>query len=156
MKDVIVYEMKDGSVGIMTASPEWQGTLDELAFRDVPTGCPFQVVAAESLPAQRFFRDTWMIDVNTGNVVESLPKARDMFMALIREARNKKLAELDVETIKATGAGDQTRLAAVEAEKEALRDLPESVSPALKMADSIEELCICWPALLADRKPVIE
>lgn len=114
----IVFKNLDGSVGIITPSPKWQGTLEELAKKDVPNGLEWRIVGADKLPCDRTFRDAWTDDLPTETVDVDYVKACDIKMAEIRAKRDEKLAELDIETMKGLDVQD---------EKQVLRDLPEKV-----------------------------
>lgn len=76
-------------------------------------------------------------------VVVDMPTARAIHMGRIRQARDEKLAALDTETIKALGANDDVRVAEVEAEKQTLRDIPQTFD--LTGARTAVELAALWP-----------
>lgn len=58
----IIYKTKDGNVAVMHPSPEWTGTLEELAKKNVPTGLKFKIVEDEVIPTDRSFRNAWEVD----------------------------------------------------------------------------------------------
>jgi len=60
--DRIIYARADGGVSIVTATDEWQGTLDELAKRVVPCGTPYKLVHHSDLPTDRKWRNAWVLD----------------------------------------------------------------------------------------------
>ncbi|MHA2403599.1 MAG: hypothetical protein ACXADH_11460, partial [Candidatus Kariarchaeaceae archaeon] len=71
------------------------------------------------IPTDRTFRNVWT-DNNPNDAVDvDMPKARGLWMAYIRELRDKKLQELDIEQLKGND---------VAAEKQVLRDLPANVN----------------------------
>ena len=43
MNQRIIYPNDEGGVVILTPSPNWNGTLGELAVKDVPTGKPYKI-----------------------------------------------------------------------------------------------------------------
>ncbi len=61
----IIYKTPENTVAVMTPSSSWPETRDameELAQRDVPTGCKYKIVADSDIPTDRTFRDAWEID----------------------------------------------------------------------------------------------
>ena len=58
----IIYKKPDGTVMVMAASPEWSGTLEELAQRDVPTGLKYKIVEDSVILIDRTFREAWEVD----------------------------------------------------------------------------------------------
>jgi hypothetical protein len=59
MKKVIIYKLKDGGVAIVSPSPNWTGTLEELAAKDIPANTPYKIIDASELPSDRTFRNAW-------------------------------------------------------------------------------------------------
>ena len=57
----IIYKEKD-SVSIIIPSPKWEGTIEELAKKDVPTGKKYKIVDASEIPSDRSFRNAWEVD----------------------------------------------------------------------------------------------
>jgi len=55
----IIYSNNEGGVTILTPSPNWKGTLEELAAKDVPAGKPFKIVNGSEIPSDRTFRNAW-------------------------------------------------------------------------------------------------
>lgn len=101
-------------------------------------------ITEEDMPADRMFRDAW---VDTGGAVDvDMAKARALHMARIRAARNAKLATLDPLWMRAMGRGETAAAAAVEAQRETLRNLPQTFDLTRAAdADALKEL---WPAEL--------
>jgi hypothetical protein len=58
----IIYETTEGTVSIIIPSPEWSGTIEELAQKDVPTGLKYKIVEDEVIPSDRSFRNAWEVD----------------------------------------------------------------------------------------------
>ena len=58
----ILFKNKNGGVSIITPSPEWKGTMDELAKKDVPTGKKYKIVDASEISSDRSFRNAWEVD----------------------------------------------------------------------------------------------
>ncbi len=60
----IIYKTKENTVSVITPSPEWGGTIEELAQKDVPTGLKYKIVEDSVIPSDRSFRDAWDVDTN--------------------------------------------------------------------------------------------
>ena len=54
----IIYKSEEG-VAIIVPSPEWTGTMEELASKDVPSGAEHYIVDASSIPTDRKYRSAW-------------------------------------------------------------------------------------------------
>ena len=55
-------EINGDGVAVIVPSPEWKGTMDELAKKDVPTGKKYKIVDVSEIPSDRSFRHAWEID----------------------------------------------------------------------------------------------
>jgi len=55
----IIYPNNEGGVSVIVPSPNWNGTIEELASKDVPAGKPFKIVDASEIPSDRTFRNAW-------------------------------------------------------------------------------------------------
>ena len=58
----IIYKREDGGVSVISASPEWKGSMEELAQKDVPTGLKYKIVEDDVIPTARTFRNAWEVD----------------------------------------------------------------------------------------------
>jgi len=58
----IIYKQENGTISILTPSPNCELTLEEVAQKDVPTGLPYKIVNVSEIPTDRTFRDAWTID----------------------------------------------------------------------------------------------
>ena len=72
----------------------------------------------------------------------NMTKARTIHMDKIRLVRNKQLADLDVPFMRAMETGDANELARIASEKQALRDIPQTLD---LTTDTPEELKAIWP-----------
>ena len=59
MNKRIIYPNNEDGVTILTPSPNWKGTLEELAAKDVPAGKPYKIVDGSEIPLDRTFRNAW-------------------------------------------------------------------------------------------------
>lgn len=55
----IIYSNNEGGVSILIPSPNWIGTIEELASKDVPAGKPYKIVDMSEIPSDRTFRNAW-------------------------------------------------------------------------------------------------
>lgn len=55
----IIYPTDEGGVAIVIPSPEYTGTMEELAEATVPPGTEFKVVLVSDIPTDRTFRNAW-------------------------------------------------------------------------------------------------
>lgn len=60
-KQVILYTVAGGKVAIVHPSPEYSGTMEELAEQVVPLGAKFKFVDADSIPVDREYRAAWAV-----------------------------------------------------------------------------------------------
>lgn len=56
----IIYP-NDTGIAVMIPSPEWQGTIQELAIKDVLNGTPFLIIDTSFIP-DRSQRNLWQAD----------------------------------------------------------------------------------------------
>lgn len=81
MTQRIIYAKPNGAIGVLVPAPEWQGTLEQLAEKDVPAGCPWHIVTTDALPASRNWRNAW--ENNSGVVGVDLEKAKQCHQNLM-------------------------------------------------------------------------
>lgn len=123
----------------------------------------YRRLADDEMPKDRTYRGAWK-DVGTepgrAQISHDMAKAREIHLELVRRARIGKLEELDREFARAAGqkftaedSGDKKAAAAfaaemreVEAERQALRDLPTTIG--VERALTVEDLKATWPPLL--------
>ena len=79
----------------------------------------------------------------------NMTKARDIHMDQIRKARNAELAAKDVTFMRAVEAGDTDAQATIGAEKQVLRDIPQTFD---LTTDTPEQLKALWPDELPARE----
>lgn len=143
----IAYKRPDGGVSIVIAAPKDQlqksmGPMTDAQYEEfvkeklIPENAQnITYVSDAEIPKDKTFRNAW--DIVDGKITVDLPKARQVHMAKIRYARNKKLNELDVETLKGVDVQDQ---------KQVLRDIPQTFD--LTIAQTPDELKALWPEQL--------
>ncbi len=57
----IIYNRSNKKISILHPAPEWPGTMEELAQKDVPTGLKYKIVEDSAIPDDLTFRDAWEI-----------------------------------------------------------------------------------------------
>ena len=58
MDQRIIYPNDTGGVSIIVPA-DCGLSIEEIAFKDVPAGKPYQIVDVSDIPADRTFRDAW-------------------------------------------------------------------------------------------------
>jgi hypothetical protein len=108
----------------------------------IPKDAELVMLPEDWSPAdKRAFRSAWILDGNTIDV--DMGKAREIHMGRIRIARNRKLDELDRDWMRAAGQKDTKAADAIEAKRQALRDIPQTLD--LTKARTPDELKATWP-----------
>ena len=55
----IIYPTPEGGVAILIPAPDCGLTIEEIAAKDVPSGIPYRIVEADTIPEDRTFRNAW-------------------------------------------------------------------------------------------------
>ena len=58
----IIYKTPENTVAVIAPSPKWEGTMEELAAKDVPTGSPYKIVEDSEVPSDRTLRNAWIVN----------------------------------------------------------------------------------------------
>lgn len=141
----IIFTNPDGSVGVIIPAPGVELTIQQIAAKDVPAGCPFEIVEASDIPADREFRNAWKLD-EAKKLAVDMVKAVAIKQDKIRAERAPLLADLDVQFMRATETGDSAKQSEIAAKKQALRD--STKDPAILNATTVEQLKAAKPAAL--------
>ena len=92
----------------------------EECVKDVPSGLSYHIIEDSEIPKNTFFERAWKIV--DGKIEMDITKAKEVHRQNIRNARQIKLAELDIEFQRALETSADT--SAIVAKKKALRDAP--------------------------------
>ena len=65
---LIIYPNNNGGVCILTAAPECNLSIEEIAIKDVPVGKPYKIIDDTDVPSDRTFRDAWTADFTEAEV----------------------------------------------------------------------------------------
>ena len=137
----IICEMPDGSVEIL-APGKYKTAADVIAHGDVPaTAVSNETVDKSALPTDRYFRNAWTKAVGGCDI--DMPKARIIHMDVIRRYRDRELARLDLEYMKADEDNDNAQKASIANTKRTLRDIPQTFD--LSGFSTPEALKAEWP-----------
>ena len=108
----IIYPTPDGGVAVIIPAESV-----ELALKDVPEGVAYEIVDADDIPSDRYFRNAWVAD---GAAIEvDLGKAKDIGHYIRRAQRAEEFAPFD-EIIAKQIPG--VPAAEAEANRQAIRD----------------------------------
>ena len=108
------------------------------SWRDGFPAVSWRIIAPADLPTDRRFRAAWTD--NGAEIVVNLDKAREVRLRELRSARAERLEALDIEWVKALGAGRAAEAKTIEARRQALRDAPTTLAVALAAAGSVADL----------------
>lgn len=128
----IIYKDSDG-VKIIIPSPNYKGTLEQLAKKRVPEGLTYKIVSDDSIPADRYFRNAW--DLKSGKITTDITKAKEIKKEIIRQERKPLLEALDIEVMK--NIKDPVKIDEIESQKQKLRDITIEVDK-LKTVDELK------------------
>lgn len=125
---------EDRGVSIVTAAPKESiekvlGPLTQEQYeahvieRSIPEGAlNVKHITDDNIPKTREFRNAWVDVTADNNVNIDVAKAKELKLAELREARNAKLAETDIELTRAMESGDVVKIEAVKNKRTLLRD----------------------------------
>jgi hypothetical protein len=156
----IALSFADGSVGIMQfVVQQYHQRSGAVMWEQLPTKAAVDAEVARSsfdhpvkawrfiepseVPPDRTFRNAWR---DSGKaIVHDMDKAREHVLKTVRKHRGPKLDALDRDWMRAFGKGDKAETARIEAQRQKLRDLPQSLDKPLKAASSVDELKALLP-----------
>ena len=58
----IIYKQDDGIAAIIVPATNCDLTVEQIAKKDVPTGKKYKIVDDSDIPANKNFRDAWIVD----------------------------------------------------------------------------------------------
>ncbi len=140
MKTVI--KCTDGGVAIMTLVEGADLSEALRKWGDVNPGkyLSHRDMEDSAIPKDREFREAWA-DTTLEPVIDiDMPKARQIHLDRIRVKRNAALAALDIKLMEAIEKSDTAALNTIATEKQALRDLPQTIAAKLEATKTVDEL----------------
>jgi len=138
----IIYTNSDGTVSVIHPT----GNVND-AVKDVPSGLSYEIVEDSAIPTDRSFRNAWK--QNSKTIETDIAKAREIHKTNIRNAREPKLIELDIEFQKALETSSSTT--DIVSKKQALRDAP--ADSAIASASNEAELKAQWNTSILGTSP---
>lgn len=138
---MLIMITKDEICSLATVADETSEGYEREMERLTAEGFAPVLIERSAVPVSREFRNAWK--VGSDKVDVDMPTARTIHMDRIRKARAKALTVKDVEYLLADEAGNATAKATIAAQKQALRDIPQTFD--LSTAATPEELTALWP-----------
>jgi hypothetical protein len=136
----------DGGISIMRVLQD-DANLDQEVGKCGLDVVDYRVIEEADVPTDRTFRNAW---TDTQEAIEvDMEKAKVFHMERIRAARTPQLQALDIEWMKAMGKMDQPAADKIEAQRQALRDLPQTLD--LSKATTPDALKSLWPKELTTK-----
>jgi hypothetical protein len=126
----IIYPTPDGGVAVIIPTESV-----EAALKDVPTGVPYEIVSADDIPTDRFFRSAWKADGTTIEV--DMVKAKTIGHDIRRQQRAAEFAPHDEVIAKQIPGKD---VSAAEAARQAIRDKFDVVQTDIDAATTPQQI----------------
>jgi|1_EtaG_2_1085319.scaffolds.fasta_scaffold12039_4 hypothetical protein len=168
---ICVFERADG--GVSVNYPNWNkytldpNDKDKIFIEDIDTFFQLQMVRGKhgmdddsvksakrvacvhtDLPYRGSFRKAWKFKADDTGIEVDMVEAAKIKTDMIRGERNKKLADLDVEYIRADEGATGADKAKIIEKKQKLRDFPDTVQTelkALKTPKELDDFSPSWP-----------
>lgn len=140
MSNRIIYTRADGGLSVII--PATSGPIEALLATVPQDALNPQIIDASTIPADRTFRNAWKHGGTKVNV--DMPKSRQIHMDRIRVIRNRMLDQSDKDMAKAQDAGDAVVIAALKAQRQQLRNIPQTFD--LTVAATPDALKLLWPS----------
>ena len=129
----IIYQNESGGVSVVI--PTGELSIDELAARTVPAGIHYEIVEDDAIPADRTFRNAWVM--GDCCVEHDLDKCKAIGHERRRAARAEEFAPHDEVIAKQIPGADAKK---VEATRQAIRDKYAQVQEAIDAAATPDEI----------------
>lgn len=144
MNKRIIYKAENDKLSVLTPSPYWEGTLEELAAKDLPAHTEWTIVDVDKFPADKFFVKAW--ELQNGKVTINIDKAKEIWRECFRSARTPILMALDVDYMRADESNDVEKKNEIIAKKQLLRNITS-----LELPDKVSKLKTVWPQILGPK-----
>ena len=129
----IIYTNNEGGVSIII--PTGELSIEEVAAKDVPEGVAYEIVEDDAIPADRFFRNAWVM--GDCCIEHDLDKCKALGHDMRRAARTEEFKPYD-EVIMKQIPGNDTSIA--EAARQEIRDKYAQVQEQIDAAASPDEI----------------
>ena len=121
----IIFQNESGGVSVIVPT----GSV-ELALKDVPTGVSYEIVSADNIPSDRYFRNAWVAD--GAAVAVDLGKAKDIGHDIRRQQRAEEFKPYDEVIMKQIPGADAV---AAEEARQAIRDKYAAIQDEIDAAE---------------------
>ena len=132
----IIFQNESGGVAVIIPSESV-----ELALKDVPEGVPYEIVSADDIPSDRYFRNAWIAD--GAAVVVDLGKAKDIGHDIRRTMRSEEFQPFDEIIAKQIPGADAI---AAEAARAEIRDKYALIQDAINVASDPDSIKLALEA----------
>ncbi len=143
MNTIIKY-LNGTNVRFLHVAPEYVSNLNVVIEKDIPAGCPYEIL--NEMPHIDFI----FYNAIEGSLVNSkitlnynIFKAKEIYINHFRKARTPLLAALDVEFMRAVESGNTALQSEIASKKQALRDVTS-----IDLPDTLEGIKATWPEIL--------
>lgn len=117
-------------------------SIEDIILLELPQDSVYSIVDKDTIPLTRVFRRAWTYQ--EGQLVVDLEMAKGIQRDRWRAARTPKLAQLDLDYMRALETNDTVKMAEIVVQKQALRDVTTTDLSGITVA----ELESIWPEIL--------
>lgn len=117
-------------------------SIEDIILLELPQDSVYSIVDKDTIPLTRVFRRAWTYQ--EGQLVVDLDLAKGIQRDRWRAARTPKLAQLDLDYMRALETNDAVKMVEIVTKKQALRDVTETDLSGITVA----ELESIWPEIL--------
>ena len=132
----IIYQSESGGVAVIIPTESV-----ELALKDVPEGVPYEIVDADNIPADRFFRGAWV--ANGGAIEVDLDAAKTIGHDRRRQQRSEEFQPFDEIIAKQIPGADAL---AAETARQAIREKYALIQDAIDVAEDPDTIKLALEA----------
>jgi hypothetical protein len=132
----IIFQNESGGVSVIVPT----GSV-ELALKDVPAGVPYEIVSADDIPSDRFFRNAWVI--GNGCIEHDLDQCKAIGHDIRRTMRAAEFVPFDEIIAKQIPGLDA---AEAEASRQAIRDKYALIQDAINVAEDPDTIKLALEA----------
>jgi len=129
----IIYQNETGGVSIII--PTGELPIEEVAAKDVPEGVPYEIVSADDIPSNRYFRNAWVM--GDCCIEHDLDKCKEIGHNIRRQQRAEEFAPYDEVIAKQIPGADA---AEAEAKRQEIRDKYALIQDVIEGASTPDEI----------------
>jgi hypothetical protein len=129
----IIFQNAEGGVSVII--PTGKLPIEEVAAKDVPEGVAYEIVEDNAIPADRFFRNAWVI--GNGCIEHDLDQCKNIGHDIRRTQRNAEFAPFDEIIAKQIPGLDASE---AEASRQAIRFKYALIQDAIDIAEDPDQI----------------